>query len=421
MRFFTKLISTAFCVLLFNLLPAQGFLEMVDFGSPSDFQNLQTRNIASNAARVNLNTPSFGSIVREGDLIQFENAILQDILNSNQQRESFTLSLLQGEFEFWLMEAPVLQNGFNVFAASNRETPLAGLNAKFYWGVVKDYPGSWVSMSVFEDEVMAFISLNGEDYTLGKVENSSNHILYKNSDLLVETDLGCGVNEAIHQIGDPNRSRGGSRDADNCVNMYVEANYNIFQDKGTIVATYNYVIGLFNQVAILYANDLVNFSVSELVIWDVPSPYTGPSSSNFLTQFRNYLNGVYNGDLAHLVGYGGGGGVAYLDVLCEPYWGIGYSGINSSYQNVPTYSWSVMVVTHEIGHNLGSPHTHSCSWNGTGNLAIDGCGPQAGYSEGCEGPIPSSGTIMSYCHLIGGVGINLNNGFGATTRKFDSK
>src|SRR5690606_38736570 len=28
------------------------------------------------------------------------------------------------------------------------------------------------------------------------------------------------------------------------------------------------------------------------------------------------------------------------------------------------------------------------------------------------GPIPSSGTIMSYCHLIGGVGINFNNGFG---------
>ncbi|MFZ1687818.1 MAG: fibronectin type III domain-containing protein, partial [Flavobacteriales bacterium] len=91
-----------------------------------------------------------------------------------------------------------------------------------------------------------------------------------------------------------------------------------------------------------------------------------------------------------------------------------YSGIQSGYSAVPTYSWSVMVVTHEQGHLLGSRHTHACVWNGN-NTAIDGCGPAAGYGyEGtCSGaPIPSTGgTIMSYCHL-NAVGINFNNGFG---------
>src|SRR5690606_21482823 len=70
--------------------------------------------------------------------------------------------------------------------------------------------------------------------------------------------------------------------------------------------------------------------------------------------------------------------------------------------------------THEMGHNLGSPHTHACAWNGN-NTAIDGCGPTAGYSEGsCPmAPLPTNGgTIMSYCHLVSGVGINFNNGFG---------
>ena len=93
---------------------------------------------------------------------------------------------------------------------------------------------------------------------------------------------------------------------------------------------------------------------------------------------------------------------------------MAYSGINSSYNNVPTYSWSVMVVSHETGHNMGSSHTHNCSWNGD-NTAIDGCGPTAGYTEGScpnAGLPAGGGTIMSYCHLIGGTGINLSFGFG---------
>jgi hypothetical protein len=64
---------------------------------------------------------------------------------------------------------------------------------------------------------------------------------------------------------------------------------------------------------------------------------------------------------------------------------------------------------------MGSRHTHACAWNGN-NTAIDNCGPTAGYAyEGsCSGaPTPSNGgTIMSYCHLVGSVGINFSNGFG---------
>ncbi|MFZ9661260.1 MAG: T9SS type A sorting domain-containing protein, partial [Chitinophagaceae bacterium] len=89
-----------------------------------------------------------------------------------------------------------------------------------------------------------------------------------------------------------------------------------------------------------------------------------------------------------------------------------------SYSQFPTYSWTVEVITHEMGHNLGSRHTHSCSWDvdgdGTASEMIDGCGPSAGYSEGsCTvAPLPSTGgTIMSYCHLTS-AGINFNNGFG---------
>jgi hypothetical protein len=68
-----------------------------------------------------------------------------------------------------------------------------------------------------------------------------------------------------------------------------------------------------------------------------------------------------------------------------------------------------MVVTHEMGHLMGSRHTHACVWNGN-NTAIDGCAATEGNCP--QPPIPAGGgTIMSYCHLQG-VGINFNNGFG---------
>lgn len=87
-----------------------------------------------------------------------------------------------------------------------------------------------------------------------------------------------------------------------------------------------------------------------------------------------------------------------------------FSSINSTYATIPTYSWTVDVVTHEFGHLFGSRHTHACVWNGN-NTAIDGC---AGSTEGsCPLPgIPAAGgIIMSYCHLSA-VGKNFSLGFG---------
>ena len=100
----------------------------------------------------------------------------------------------------------------------------------------------------------------------------------------------------------------------------------------------------------------------------------------------------FNGDLAHLLDYANYGGVAWLTSLCGSTSSrMAYSGIDASFNHVPTYSWSVEVVSHETGHNMGSSHTHACVWNGD-NTAIDGCGPAAGYTEGScpAAPVPSS-------------------------------
>jgi hypothetical protein len=238
------------------------------------------------------------------------------------------------------------------------------------------------------------------------------HILYNDRDLDKPFDFICGTaDDGPGYTDDELAPHIQTRDNGDCVRLYIEIDDDIVTQKGGAVPATNYITGLFNQSFILYANEGVQVMLNEVYAWVTVSPYTGSSSSAMLTSFQN-LTGEFNGNVAMLVSYQTSGGIAVLDGLCQtnPDWRKSFSAITSSYSNVPTYSWSVMVVTHEAGHVIGSKHTHACAWNGN-NTAIDGC---AGASEGnCPlGPIPAGGgTIMSYCHLQN-VGINFTLGFG---------
>lgn len=347
----------------------------------------------------------------DGLLLTLDQAALQSLRMTNPDRVELTIPVPGGKaLQLELVRGKVFSPGFTVRQASTPDVVAAVDPGIHYWGIVKNDPGTLAGISIFEGEVMGIISTQSEKYVLGALGRDSRHMIYRESDLKVKNETVC-LSESLEAVSDGIVVDERSAGPDNCVNMYMEADYTIYQNKGSVANATAYITGFFSQVSLLYANESVNVVLNELLVWNVADPYTGPSSSNYLTQFRNYLGGVYNGDLAHLVGFTGGGGIAYLDVLCNSYYGVGYSGINTTYSNVPTYSWTVEVVTHEIGHNLGSPHTHACAWNGN-NTAIDGCGPAAGYSEGCNAAVPSAGTIMSYCHLIANVGIDFNLGFG---------
>lgn len=353
--------------------------------------------------------------LKHGTLLAWDATKTKELLTHPGEAVSLTLPWENGSsITLDLVPAKNLSGEFQVRNASSGGLVFNADKGQHYWGIVQNNPASLVTISVFDGEIMGQIEYNQELYTIGLLSGTPDktHILYKNSDLIESRGPACETDDVLHKIGDNPTVSDRSAGPDNCVRMYVETDYTLFQNKGSVANVTSYMTGVFNQVTALYANESVNVVLHELFVWDVVDPYTGPSAGNYLTQFRDELNGVYNGDLAHLVGINNLGGVAYLDVLCNSYWGVGYSSIYSTYSDVPTYSWTIEVITHEIGHNLGSPHTHACAWNGN-NTAIDGCGPTAGYSEGCNGPLPTNGgTIMSYCHLLGNIGINFNNGFG---------
>jgi hypothetical protein len=287
-----------------------------------------------------------------------------------------------------------------------------------YRGIVENDMTSLASFSFSEEETMGLVATANGNLVFGKLDQQGNrtYILYNDNALLAPFLFDCNTNTTNPRKELPAPPQNGLPTvmSVNCVNWYWETDYDIFVGKGSLANVNSYIQGVFNQVQTMYNNDGVSITLLTLYVWTATDPYTGSSTSNYLNQFGTYRTS-FNGDLASLLGYGGGGGIAWIDGLCDPStnYRMSYSGINSSYNTVPTYSWTVEVVTHEQGHQLGSRHTHDCVWNGN-NTRIDGCGPAAGYSSGscATGPIPVKGTIMSYCHLSPNPGIDFTLGFG---------
>lgn len=355
--------------------------------------------------------------LRAGTLMRLDRGAVATLLNAREERVTLQLAETAETITVDLERVDITAEDFEVTLASTGGAAAVG-EGLHYRGWIRGVPGSLAAISVFDGEVMGLLSdVNGER-VLGRLadDTEGDHIFYREQDLRGTSGRVCHTPE--DDMGEA-PTHGSATSVDRtakCVRFYWEVNYDIVQGKGSVANAFNYVTGLFNQSAILYANDGISVTLSQVYAWDVPSPYTSSSTSTQLSTFGTTRTS-FNGDLAHLLGYTGGGGVAWVNTICsgQTRYRMAYSDINSTYQNVPVFSWSVEVVTHEQGHNMGSPHTHACSWNGN-NTAIDGCGPAAGYAEGscAQGPVPSSsvgGTIMSYCHLTNS-GINFSNGFG---------
>ncbi|MCB9273768.1 MAG: T9SS type A sorting domain-containing protein [Lewinellaceae bacterium] len=360
--------------------------------------------------------PALSRRLDDYDVLELDDEALTQLIFEHP--DHFSLSLPKSgrsqPLELELVAVSPLSVGFSAVLASSGR-PAKTLSGRHYRGVVKGEAGSVAAFSFFEGEVMGVLSSKSLGNlvlgAMGKERSAGQYVLYNDRRVLSEQNFDCatpddGPDYRPGQLEMPI----GYRDPGDCVRIYLEVDNDIYQNKGGASGTTNYITGLFNQVAALYANENINVTLSEIYLWDTPSTYYGSDSYTLLTQFVSQRPS-FNGDLGQLLSYKASGGIAYLSGLCNPYAPKhSFASINSTYSAVPAYSWSVMVITHELGHLFGSKHTHACAWNGN-NTAIDGC---AGYVEGsCPNPgYPSGGgTMMSYCHITS-VGINFSNGFG---------
>lgn len=345
--------------------------------------------------------------IKNAITLELQTSPLHKIKSQRDKALNITLPVQTTNYTLELYQPEHLAKDLKIKLASGGTLDLSA--NLYYWGTVQGDKNSWAALTIDGSGVSGVFAINGAVYNLAKHELSEHYLLFKGDDVPRTQAFSCDVMHAPEPLK-LRESNTITANANNCVKVYVEVDNDIVVGKGSVQAAADYVTGAFSQVSLLYSRESINLSLGEMLVWDVADPYTGTSTSTLLNQFTTRLSGNFNGDIAHLVGYVGGGGRAYIDALCSKYYATGFSDINSTYSNIPVYSWTINVLAHEIGHNLGSPHTHDCAWNGN-NTAIDGCGNQAGYG-GCTGPIPSKGTIMSYCHLLSGVGIDFNLGFG---------
>ncbi|MCC6649513.1 MAG: VCBS repeat-containing protein, partial [Candidatus Eisenbacteria bacterium] len=310
-------------------------------------------------------------------------------------------------------------------------------------GKVAGQPDSWAAITVSPQGAFGVIHTNGERLLLAPAERPMEgftplHALAPENDALSgASTFRCGIDDANELSLSPNgppEPRSGLRTVTpNSANLdaprrvfgvAVDCDYDYYlKFSSNLANATQYTVSLFNVVSLVYERDLeATLLMPYLNIWTiVGDPYTQPTTSPQLTEFKNYWianRGTVSRSVAHLLsGRSLGGGIAFVNVLCSNSNGYAVSAVDCNYTYpTNTATWDANVVAHEIGHNFGSWHTHSCNWQALSylptNALIDSC--QVGEG-GCLTPTlhvpPDKGTIMSYCHLLTGGNSNLRLDF----------
>lgn len=307
---------------------------------------------------------------------------------------------------------------------------------KYYYGRVKGAESeSLVALSFFDQTAMGIISVEGIDLTLFPYvdtdQKSSSLImlgLMEEAQIKENDSFFCGVGdlETNFQAEDSSINL---RSGNLCFASYLEIDYRMFQHFGNVDATLNWVSSMYNAVSTIYLFEQINTRVSEVLVWAQEDPYpTGESTLDNLLVFRTAMSSGFNGDLSHLISWRnmGGEGRAYVGTICN----VVNLGVKTAFSRVapmindyPNYNRSIKVITHEIGHNLGTHHTHRCVWNGSdtqiddyGNIFPSGNIPNEQEGAPCwniNSPLLSeTPTIMSYYDSFGHGTFPMSNGFG---------
>ncbi len=281
-------------------------------------------------------------------------------------------------------------------------------------GSVREYPGSHVVLAVYPTCAFGRIETGRETYHLAQLP--SKH--YALSNQVHPETVVCIVlpHNAVHppepwicsatdpvsirRVQQPGKKTSSVQASLKQILVALEGDTPYYQDHGnSATAATEYAEAVIAAVSEIYVRELgAAIKINSWTLWTTTDPYPGTTSSSLLTQFRSYWRNNHrnvNRTVAHLFsGINNIGGVAYLDGLCNTSEGYGVSGLNSNvtYPRT-TYAWDTDVAAHELGHNVGSPHTHSCTWT----PAIDSCYTAEGSCF--TGTKPVKGTIMSYCHL----------------------
>lgn len=284
-------------------------------------------------------------------------------------------------------------------------------------GTLVQNPRARVVLAVFEDRVLGMITIPGKNgtyvrYLLQPYANDGSTICFDERQATHPKPWSCAEEEATATSGRAptpasvieQRMKDKGERTQNAVRrlrIALEGDNEYYRDHGqNLNKAVTYAEAVLGASSDIYERDAaIEILAARIDVWTVADPYPGTTSGTLLTQFRdrwrNVNAGVERATAMLLSGVNNIGGVAYVETLCNKQWGYAVSGLNNNITYPAAgYVWDTDVFSHEFGHNVGSPHTHSCAWS----PPIDSCvAPDGGACY--TGTRPRLGTIMSYCHL----------------------
>jgi len=311
---------------------------------------------------------------------------------------------------------------------------------RFFRGVIEGDHGSLVTVSMINEDVQFSIADQDGVYRIAPADFKSDLYAIWVDRSQSERTMSCGTDQLLHEeISTVHYPVTNNRKAaDDIIEVYIECDNRLRSNKGGVPNTEIFVNQLMAEVITLYANENINMQVSDIFVWTSPDPYAnnqnlGVVLPQFATNKQNNYNGrlatLLKGDIANNPNSCSVAGLAWINVLCGTYQNHPTYGISGPYNantgvgdcpltsnpTVASEAIDVSLVAHELGHNIGSPHTHSCSWGPNNNQAIDMC-PGFFDNGPCTlvtTPTPPNelSTIMSYCDNAG-IPTVFSKGFG---------
>lgn len=382
--------------------------------------------------------------VRHGSMLQLDQNTQAQLLNKPGKVTLLLPALEEGQQSNWTLELqPATLGPQGMPRVQTASGKAETFKLAFYQGKVSQLPNSMVALTVSDREVIVQIASKQGNYNIGLVKGekvgskSSNsltqgkqvYFAFNERHLDEKPTFHCGTDESLpnYQLGLDKmrqqvrlaRQQGRTKNTATCrqVKVAVESDFALYQNNGSdVAATTTFTLALFNLAQVLYNNEGVLITCPRVKIWDQPDPYANLNTFTQLDSLRQIVGGLTGDDLVHLfsgldLNSTSAGGIAYLGAICTTF-NVGISILSQNLAPIPVYTWNSSVVAHELGHNFGSPHTHSCAWQDDLGQPkpIDTCVALQGQCGPGVQPIPRIGTIMSYCHLLASIDLTL--GFG---------
>lgn len=246
-----------------------------------------------------------------------------------------------------------------------------------YRGTVAEHADSGVAASLLDDGLYARIRLaDGSVYWVEPLAKQlptaapGEHILYRQQDVVPSHGTcevfgeGAAAQESAEH--DPPATGGTAGGAFYYTELVCEADFEYFQDWGSVSATQSQIENIINVMNGQYEEELaITHIITAVVVRSAePDPYTSNVTDTMLNQFRAvWLNANppadVNHDVAHLftgkniVGTDGSSGVigvAWLNGICN---GLGYGVVENC---CSALACRTDLSAHELGHNWSAQH-----------------------------------------------------------------